>query len=132
MNEVLETKKEILLIGIGRVGMRTLLDMESRKNEEVQCLAVDTEWEILKESGIWKRVLLGKNTTYGYRALSIEESFMATIEEEEELSRILKNYRKVYVAFEISAKNLLCSCSSRPSAKLNTPSSTSTSEFKIT
>lgn len=106
MGEKLETKKDVLLIGIGSTGMKTLLDMMSRKHSEIQCLAVDTEWEILKEYGIRKRLLLGKNTTYGYPALSIEEAFMATMEEEEELRGIFKKYSKIFVVFEIPENNL--------------------------
>lgn len=106
MREKLETKKDVLLIGIGSTGMKTLLDMMSRNHSEIQCLAVDTEWEILKEYGIWKRLLLGKNTTYGYRALSIEEAFIATMEEEEELRCIFKKCSKIFVAFEMPKNNL--------------------------
>lgn len=106
MGEKLETKKDVLLIGIGSTGMKTLLDMMSRKRSEIQCLAVDTEWEILKEYGIWKRLLLGKNTTYGYPALSIEEAIMATMEEEKVLRCIFKKYNKIFVAFEIPKNNL--------------------------
>lgn len=97
---------EILLIGIGNTGMKVLLEMLSRKNSGIQCLGVDTEWTVLKEYGIWKRLLLGKNTTYGYRALSIEEAYKATQEEETEIRTLFNKYKEIFVTFEISRNNL--------------------------
>lgn len=93
---------DVLQIGIGSTGISVLEEMLDRGHSEIECLGIDTKWDNLKFSKVSKKLLIGKNVTYGYRALSIEEAKEAAEEEEKGIRCYIEKAKKIYIAFEVS------------------------------